>query len=209
MTTATTVMLSQWHSTSHPPQCSPHTATTKRIGRSSFGEIGHSIDGPSHFHCNHHDPQRAPQPQEPEASVSSGMAGIETFGTMETPFHLSIKQTTSSGLNASMNSGGSTDPVSGPLTPVRSGGGQMYNRGTPLSLHAAGVPRETRGLSSCMPSCLASPSPRTVCDVTCLPVIVSPFDWYRVQTPKIPALPLGLHTFSELLELPTTGMLPA
>lgn len=91
LTTATTAMLSQWHSTSRPPQCSPHIATAKRIGRSSFGEIGHSIDGPSHFHCNHHDPQWAPQPQEPEASVSSGMAGIETFGTMETPFHLSIK----------------------------------------------------------------------------------------------------------------------
>ena len=84
-------------------------------------------------------------------SVSSGMAGIETFGTMETPFHLSIKT------NHQFRS----------------------ERVDELS------------------------------DVTCLPAILSPFDWYRVQTPKIPALPLGLHTFPELLELPTAGMLPA
>ena len=39
-----------------------------------------------------------------------------------------------------------------------------------------------------------------MCDVTCLLVILSPFDWYRVQTPEIPSLSQSPPTFFELME---------
>ena len=89
-TTDTTAILSQWHTTKRPTHRGPHTATANRIGSSSFGAISQSGTASCHCHWNHWDPQRAPHPQQPDASDSTAIAGIVKQGITATPFHSSM-----------------------------------------------------------------------------------------------------------------------
>ena len=84
LTTTTTAMLSHRHFTRLPAHRLPHTTRANKIGRSSFEAICQFAAGPSHF-------QWAPQPQDPDASLTSGIVPCVVLGIRETPFQLSIK----------------------------------------------------------------------------------------------------------------------
>lgn len=91
-TNATTAALSQWHSTLEPAHCRHSITMPSIMGSSSFGAIDQAVALPSHFHWNQWDPQDAPQPQDPEASYTSGVCWGSALGIREMPFQCSIKQ---------------------------------------------------------------------------------------------------------------------
>ena len=104
LSTATTDMLSQKQRTCCPTQCRPHIAAAHTMGTNSLTIMDVSE---GHWPWSHREPQVAPQPHDPEASVQNtteGSAEPES-SKKEIPFHLLAKANhqTKSDLNSAFN----------------------------------------------------------------------------------------------------------
>ena len=87
---ATTPMLSQWNSIFVLESRGPHTAQHWMIGANPFDIIPVVVQSEGHFHCSHHFPNSASQPQDPEATLWMELGGGEVSSIQYirlTPFH--------------------------------------------------------------------------------------------------------------------------